>query len=133
MGDLDNDGSQEIVTVNLFEPPSLLKNYGPRGNALLVRAVTASGRDAIGARLTLTVNGRKEIDEVRSGGFHISQGDFRVHFGMGKATKADLTIRWPDGPVTNVETIPNVDANQWIVVREGHGIVERHSFAPGAP
>jgi enediyne biosynthesis protein E4 len=128
VGDLDNTGSQEIVVVNLFEPPSLLKNFGPRGNALEVRAVTASGRDAIGARLTLTVNGRKEIDEVRSGGFHISQGDFRVHFGMGRATKGDLTIRWPDGPVTNVETIPGVDANQWIVVREGKGIVERHPF-----
>jgi enediyne biosynthesis protein E4 len=128
VGDLDNDGSQEIVVVNLFEPPSLLRNFGPRGNALEVRAVTASGRDAVGARLTLTVNGRKEIDEVRSGGFHISQGDFRVHFGMAHAAKADLTIRWPDGPVTNVETIPAIDANQWIVVREGKGIVERHPF-----
>ena len=133
VGDLDNDGSQEIVVVNLFEPPSLLKNFGPRGNALLVRAVTASGRDAIGARLTLTVGGRKEIDEVRSGGYHISQGDFRVHFGMGHATKADLTIRWPDGPVGNVETIPGVDANQWIVVREDRGIVERHPFTHDTP
>jgi len=132
VGDLNNDGSQEIVVVNLFEPPSLLKNFGPRGNALEVRAVTASGRDAIGARLTLAVNGRKEIDEVRSGGFHVSQGDFRVHFGMGRATKADLTIRWPDGPVTNVETIPDIDTNQWIVVREGRGIVERHPFTQAA-
>ncbi len=133
VGDLDNDGSEEIVTVDLFEAPSLLKNFGPRGNALLVRAVTSSDRDAIGARLTLTVGGRKEIDEVRSGGYHISQGDFRVHFGMGRATKADLTIRWPDGPVTNVETIPGVDANQWIVVREGRGIVERHPFTHNSP
>jgi len=133
VGDLDNDGSQEIVVVNLFEPPSLLKNFGSRGNALLVRAVTASGRDAIGARLTLKVGERKEIDEVRSGGYHISQGDFRVHFGMGHATKADLTIRWPDGVVGKVETIPGVDANQWIVVREGRGIVERHPFTHDRP
>ena len=133
VGDLDNTGSQEVVVVNLFEPPSLLKNFGPRGNALLVRAVTASGRDAIGARLTLKVGGRKEIDEVRSGGYHISQGDFRVHFGMGHATKADLTIRWPDGPVDNLETIPNVDANQRIVVREHRGIVERHAFTHDTP
>ena len=84
-------------------------------------------------RLTLAVGGRKEIDEVRSGGYHISQGDFRVHFGMGHATKADLTIRWPDGPVTHVETIPGVDANQWIVVREGRGIVECHPFTHDSP
>jgi hypothetical protein len=77
---------------------------------------------------------RTEADrEVRSGGYHISQGDFRVHFGMGHATKADLTIRWPDGTVGNVETIPAVDANQWIVVREGRGIVERHPFTHDGP
>jgi hypothetical protein len=126
VGDLDNDGSEEIVVVNLFEPPSLLKNFGQRGNALLVRAVTASGRDAVGARITVTAGHRKQIDEVRSGGYHISQGDFRVHFGLGDAVKADVGIRWPQGAV---ETLKDVDANQWIVVREGKGIVERHRFA----
>jgi hypothetical protein len=126
VGDLNNDGSEEIVVVNLFEPPSLLKNFGPRGNALLIRAVTASGRDALGARVTVTSGNRKQIDEVRSGGYHISQGDFRAHFGLGQATKADVGIRWPQG---TVETLKDVDANQWIVVREGKGIVERHRFA----
>jgi enediyne biosynthesis protein E4 len=130
VGDLDNDGSEEIVVVNLFEPPSLLKNFESRGNALLVRVVTASGRDAIGARLTLIAGGRNQVDEVRSGGFHISQGDFRVHFGMGRATKADLTIRWPQG---KMETVTGVDANQWIVIREGKGIVERHPFKHTSP
>jgi enediyne biosynthesis protein E4 len=125
VGDLDNDGSEEIVVVNLFEPPSLLKNFGPSGNALLVRAVTASGRDAPGARITVTSGHRKQIDEVRSGGYHISQGDFRVHFGLGKALKADVSIRWPQGAT---ETLKDVSANQWVVVREGKGIVERHPF-----
>jgi hypothetical protein len=87
--------------------------------------VTASGRDALGARITVTTGKRKQIDEVRSGGYYISQGDFRVHFGLGQATKADVGIRWPQGPV---ETFKDVDANQWIVVREGKGIVERHRF-----
>jgi len=127
VGDLDNDGSEEIVIVNLFEPPSLLKNFGPRGNALLIRALTASGRDAIGARITVTAGHRKQIDEVRSGGFHISQGDFRVHFGLGPITKVDVTIRWPQGAT---ETLKDVAANQWIVAREGKGIVERHPLQP---
>jgi hypothetical protein len=126
VGDLDNDGSEEIVVVNLFEPPSLLKNLGPRGNSLLVRAVTASGRDAPGARITVTSGHRKQIDEVRSGGYHISQGDFRVHFGLAQANKADVSIRWPQGAV---ETLKDVEANQWIVVREGRGIVERHRLS----
>src|ERR1017187_5554964 len=87
---------------------------------------TASGRDALGARLTVTTGKRKQIDEVRSGGYHISQGDFRVHFGVGQAVKADGGIRWPAGAV---ETFKDVETNQWIVVREGKGIVERHPFS----
>jgi hypothetical protein len=130
IGDLDNDGTMEIVVVNLFEPASLLKNFGAHGNSLLIRAVTASGRDAIGARITVAAAGRKQIDEVRSGGYHISQGDFRVHFGLGRETKADVTIRWLQGPP---ETYTGVPANQCITVRQGKGIVERHSFVHQDP
>ena len=129
VGDLDNDGSEEIVIVNLFEPPTLLKNFGPRANALLVRALTASGRDAIGARITVTSHGRRQVDEVRSGGYHISQGDFRVHFGLGASTAADVSIRWPQGLT---ESFKDVVANELIVAREGRGIIERHPFAASA-
>jgi hypothetical protein len=125
IGDLDNDGAMEIVVVNLFEPPSLLKNFGEKGNSLLIRAVTASGRDAIGARVTVTTAGHKQIDEVRSGGYHVSQGDFRVHFGLGKAAKADVAVRWLGG---QTETFPAVAANQRIVIRQGKGIIEARQF-----
>jgi hypothetical protein len=77
-------------------------------------------------RIEPLLRGVQQIDEVRSGGYHISQGDFRVHFGLGHETRADVTIRWPQG---TIETISGVDANQWITVREGKGIVERRHFA----
>ena len=125
VGDLDNDGEMEIVIVNLFEPPSLLKNFAPKGNSVLVQALTSSGRDAIGARITVSAGGKKQIDEVRSGGYHISSGDFRCHFGLGAETRADLTVRWPKG---NVDTFPNVSANQWIVIKEGEGILRVQAF-----
>ena len=127
LGDLDNDGDLEIVIVNMHEPPSLLKNFGEKGNALLVRALHRSGRDAVGARLTLTSKGKKQVAEVRSGGYHISQGDFRVHFGLGTETKANLTIRWPQG---KVETFRDLPANHLIVIQEGKGIVKRRSHGP---
>jgi hypothetical protein len=127
-GDLDNDGNEEIVIVNMGEGPSLLKNGGPRGgNSLLVRAVT-SGRDAIGARVTVTANGRKQIDEVRSGGSFISQNDFRLHFGVGKATAADVSIRWQDG---KVETLARIAAGQIVTIEEGKGITHRQPYASG--
>jgi hypothetical protein len=120
LGDLDNDGNMEVVAVNMHEGPSLLKNYGDRGNSILIQALTATGRDAIGARLNLTAGGKTQIDEVRSGGFYISQGDFRVHFGLGGETKAALSVRWPDG---KVDTFRDLVAGTWVVVRQGAGIV----------
>ena len=127
--DLDNDGTLEVVIVNLHQPPSLWKNLAPLGNSMLVEVKLANGRDAIGARVTLTANGRAMIDEVRSGGFHISHGDLRVHFGMGSAAKARLSIRWPDGPVNGpAKDYGEVAANQWVTVRQDQGIVRNQAF-----
>jgi hypothetical protein len=120
IGDLDNDGDTEIVIVNMHEGPSLLKNFGARGNSILIQALTATGRDAIGARLTVTAGGRSQIDEVRSGGYYISQGDFRVNFGLGRETTATLSVRWPDG---KTDTFRDLSAGNWVTVRQGAGIV----------
>jgi enediyne biosynthesis protein E4 len=126
IGDLDNDGQLEIVISNMGEAPSLLKNLAPQtGNALSVRAITTTGRDAIGARITLTSGGRKQMDEVRSGGSFISQSDFRLHFGLGTATTADLAVRWLDG---KTESIPAVKAGEMVTIQEGKGIVRKEPF-----
>jgi hypothetical protein len=128
--DLDNDGTMEVVIVNLHEPPSLWKNMTPAGNALLVEAKLANGRDAVGARVTVTAmgtgGGRALIDEVRSGGFHISQGDMRVHYGLGMAAKARLSIRWPDGVSKDYG---EVAAGNWVTVRRDTGIVRTRAFS----
>lgn len=131
VGDLDNDGDLEIVVVNMHEGPSLLKNFGEHGNSVLIQALTKTGRDAIGARLTVTAGGITDIDEVRSGGYYVSQGDFRVHFGLRAETRADLVVRWPDGSAESFRALP---ANHWITVRQGKGIVRRWPFeVPGRP
>ena len=126
IGDLDNDGEVEIVIVNMGEGPSLLKNVAPHtGNSLLLRALT-SGRDAIGARITLTAGGHEQMDEVRSGGSFISQSDFRLHFGLGKATVADVSVRWPDG---KSESVKQVAAGEIVTIEEGKGITRKQKFA----
>jgi len=126
VGDLDNDGEMEIVIVNMDEPPSLLKNVGPHlGSSLLVRALTATGRDAVGARVTLSVGEHRQVDEVRSGGSFISQNDFRLHFGLGKAKTADLSVRWLDG---QNEKISGVAAGHIVTIQEGKGIVATRPF-----
>jgi hypothetical protein len=80
---------------------------------------TKSNRDAIGARVTVRVGDHRQTQEVRSGGGYISQSDFRLHFGLGKATKADaIEIRWPSGIEQRLE---NVAGNQVVKIRENVG------------
>ena len=125
VADLDDDGSLEIVIINMHEDPSLLKQYAPTGKALLVDARLESGRAAIGSRVRVTAGGQVQIGEVRSGGYHISQSDFRVHFGLGNAESATVTILWPDG---REDTFDNVQTHTHITVRQGEGLIATVPF-----
>lgn len=121
--DFKNDGSLEIVVNNSHDRPSLLRNSGDHGNWILLKLEgTKSNRDGIGARVTVRANGRQQIQEVHSGGGYISQSDFRLHFGLGQSSIADVEIRWPSGLVQHVE---NVSANQIVWIREGVGIMKK--------
>jgi hypothetical protein len=126
VGDLDNDGSLEAVVINIGEAPSLLKNTAKEaGNALLLRLL-AGKRDAIGARVTVEAGSLKQTDEVRSGGSFISHNDFRLHFGLGAAANAALTIRWPDG---STQKIARVNAGEAVTVAQGRGVISHTPFA----
>jgi hypothetical protein len=79
-----------------------------------------SNRAALGAQVTLEQNGRRYQKEIRSGEGFISQSDLRVHFGLGKAEKAEtVLIRWPSGLV---ERLKDLEANRYYAVREGRGV-----------
>ena len=121
LGDFDNDGTLEILVNNENGRPSLYKNYGPRGNWIVILAIgSRSNRSAIGTRVSAVWDGgRKLIKEVRSGGTYASQSDLRLHFGLGTAKKTDLEVRWPNG---SVEKFAGVAANQFLTIREGMGI-----------
>jgi hypothetical protein len=108
VGDLEGDGRQEIVLVNMNSTPSLLRNDGPHGHYLnLSLTGTQSNRSAIGARAIVTVAGRKMIDEVMSGGSYYSQNSFTLHFGLGACARADqIEIRWPSGIVQAIGPAP---------------------------
>ena len=80
-----------------------------------------SNRNGIGARIKCISADASQIDEVRSGGSYYSQNDLRVHFGLGTARKVNsLEIRWPSG---QVDVLNDVPANQFIIVKEGAGLI----------
>jgi hypothetical protein len=119
IGDYDNDGDLDILTVNLNDRPSLYRNDGSNGNHWIAFKLegTRSNRDAIGARVEIEAGGRKQISEVRSGGNYLSQDDMRIHFGLREARRVDrVRIRWPNG---NTEELGGFDADRYVTIREG--------------
>jgi hypothetical protein len=63
----------------------------------------------------------KQIEDLVPARGYLSQGDSRLHFGLGKAEYADsVEIRWPDGAVEKLE---KVKANQFLrLVRESKAV-----------
>ncbi len=134
-GDFDNDGDIDVLVNTVNGLPQLLRCDSTSGHNWIKVKLTGvkSNRSGIGARLicTTTVPGKskphRQIDEVRSGGSYMSQGDLRVHFGLGKAERVDqLEIRWPSG---EIDMVKDVAANQLLFVKEGSGLVRTEKFS----
>jgi len=121
LGDLFDNGREEAVVNNMNEPPSLYYNTAPIGNFISLQLIgVKSNRAALGAAVTLEQGADKREQEVRSGDGYISPSDLRLHFGLGQAPKAEkIVIRWPSGLVDTLRDLP---ANQYYVVREGSGV-----------
>ena len=127
-GDFDNDGDVDVLVNNLDGPPTLLRNDGGnRNNWVLIKCVgTTSNRSAIGTRVTVTSGGHRQTSEVMSGSSYYSQSDFRLHFGLGRAARADLVeVAWPSGAKERFESLP---ANHLHVVQESKGVVSSRAF-----
>jgi hypothetical protein len=126
-GDLDGDGRPEIVIVNMNDKPTLLKNVGPRQNAIAIKLTgTLSNRSAIGALCTVEAGGRRQIAEVVSGGSYFSQNSFVLYFGLGKSEKVDrIEVRWPAG---DRQAWPGTPANRTIELIEGSQTVASHAW-----
>ena len=71
-----------------------------------------------------------QVDEVRSGGYFLSQGEFRAYFELGDHVKADVRIRCP---ADKVETFTGLAANQLVVIQEGKGVLKQAPFATASP
>jgi hypothetical protein len=100
-GDLNNDGSMDLVVTSLNEAPRILMNTAGSGNHWLMLSLVGhkSARDAIGAQVkVITASGRVLYNHVAISVGFMSSSDKRVHFGLAAETKINsIEIRWPSG------------------------------------
>jgi hypothetical protein len=99
-GDLDNDGDIDVIINDLDSKPMVLRNDTQTSNHWIGIKLVGLGKNknAIGSEVKLVSAEHTQVQVVRSGSSYISQDDFRLHFGVGKATKVDdIEITWPDG------------------------------------
>ena len=120
VGDLDNDGFEDIVFTCLDGEARILHNNGNGNHWILINTIgTVSNRDGMGAQVHIvSESGAEQWDIVSAGGSYLSSRDKRVHFGLGSDTRIkSLEITWPSGIV---QKLSGVRADQVLTVTE-HG------------
>lgn len=122
MGDFDNDGKLDLFQANADQNAILYHGMTEGGGNWVQFKLTGtkSNRDAVGARITLSAGGLKQMHEINGANGYAGQSLSRAHFGIGKAAAVDtVEIRWPNGLV---ETVTGVTVNKLNKVTEGKGL-----------
>ena len=109
VGDLDNDGRQDVVVSTNDGPAYILRNETPTKDHWITLDLVGhkSNRDGIGAEVKLTTaTVGSQWQTVTTAGSYLSSSDKRVHFGLGPdATVKSIEIHWPSGIVQKLADV----------------------------
>lgn len=102
--DLDRDGDTDLVIGHQDAPPAILKNVcletTDNLSSVRIRLIgTVSNRDAVGARLTVVVDGedRTRHLQIKGGGSYLSASESTQIVGVSERQTISLRINWPAG------------------------------------
>ncbi len=116
--DFDNDGRMDLLVGLMGDRPVLLHNRDHSGNHWLTLNLrgTRSNPAGWGAFVEVTADGKTYVQENSCPGGFLSQGDPRLHFGLGQAAAVQrIQIKWPSG---TVQTLTDVHVDQILKVTE---------------
>lgn len=99
--DIDNDGREDIITVNPGSFISVLHNQtAPANRWFKVRLSGGNGvnADAVGAVVRVFAAGTGQVRQVALGTSYGASEDARAHFGLGQSAAVDrVEVVWPRG------------------------------------
>lgn len=109
--DFDGDGDQDLFVVNNANEPCLFRNDAAVGHWLRVRVLTESGRDALGARVRVTLRKGEAPRVAIVGGAtqFLGQSEPHAHFGLGDLDGEvhEVEVHWHDtGKTKTVSSVP---------------------------
>ncbi|MEM6383200.1 MAG: CRTAC1 family protein [Pseudomonadota bacterium] len=112
LADFDGDGLLDLVVLNRRAPMELWRNMTTGdGNWLSIALEQEGGnRDAIGAIVRVEAAGRSQSQQNTIGGGHAGGQAVPLHFGLGEAQQASVTVIWPEGD----ETVHEVASGQLV-------------------
>ncbi|MDO5981819.1 VCBS repeat-containing protein [Flavivirga spongiicola] len=113
--DLDNDGDLDLVTSNLDEPATILKNNSRELNKGNYLQISFKGQKnnpfGVGTKVKVHTNsGVILFRELINSRGYLSALPNQLHFGLGKdKTIKKIEVTWSNG---NVQVLENIEANQ---------------------
>src|SRR5262249_21376389 len=116
--DYDGDGQMDILMRNYKQPAQLLHNTGGPQHWIEFKLIgTRSNRDAVGARISVTAAGHRQLRQVTCGSAYLSNQTLIQHFGLGPTREVDsIEVQWPSGATT---VLQHVAADQRVRITEG--------------
>ncbi|MCY3860074.1 MAG: CRTAC1 family protein [Gammaproteobacteria bacterium] len=117
VGDVNNDGTLEIVVVDRDATVKLLVNHSQRlGNWILLNLRDTYNRPALGAKVSLNIGDRTVTRVVQQASSYLASNDPRLHFGLGgNPGVSNVRIRWLSGAEKQIDWL---DAGQIATIVE---------------